>query len=322
MTPQTAPLWQRLHPTLRDALGPEIAAALADPNVKDIELNSNGLLFLDKMIPDNNEQVPIGRMSHETADTIIRLVASYMGVSATPDTPRVAGTLPSGERFQGMLPPIVEHPAFVIRKPPSIIFTLADYVRDGIISEAAAAFLSEAAADRLNILVAGGAGSGKTTLTNALLATPAFKEGRILIIQDVDELQCDAPNHLSMFTKPAPPAVTMRDLIKDSLRLNPTRIVVGEVRDGSALDMLRAWNTGHPGGLATLHANSALDALYRIEDLTSEVSEIVPKRAIAASINIVVFIMRTATGRRVTEISRITGVDHTGYLFDNLSDLL
>ena len=111
-----------------------------------------------------------------------------------------------------------------------------------------------------------------------------------------------------MLTKPLAPAVTMRDLIKDSLRLNPTRIVIGEVRDGSALDMLRAWNTGHPGGVATLHANSALDALYRLEDLIAEVSLHIPRRAIAAAIDVLVFVERTPEGRRVREIANVSGI--------------
>jgi type IV secretion system protein VirB11 len=176
-----------------------------------------------------------------------------------------------------------------------------------------AALLRRAAVERQNLLIAGGTGSGKTTLANAILAEPAFSADRVVLIEDTAELQCAAPDRVEMLTKRTDPAVTMTDLVRDTLRLRPDRIIIGEVRDGSALDLLKAWNTGHPGGLATIHANSAAEALTRLEDLIGEVTQRVPYRAIAQAINLVVFIERTATGRRVRTVARVTGRDEHGY---------
>ena len=158
-----------------------------------------------------------------------------------------------------------------------------------------------------------GTGSGKTTLANALLAEPAFALDRVVIIEDTAELQCAAADRVELLTKRIEPAVTMADLVRDTLRLRPDRIVIGEVRDGSALDLLKAWNTGHPGGLATIHANSAHEALSRLEDLIGEVTQRIPHRAIAAAINIVVFIERTREGRRVRSVSKVRGWGPDGY---------
>lgn len=197
---------------------------------------------------------------------------------------------------------IATAPVLAIRKRPKFIYTLDDYVRDGIATVGQAAQLRAAIIARRNIVVAGGTGSGKTTLLNALLAESDFVDARLLILEDTAELQCAGADVVQLLTKRTAPAVTMRDLVQMTLRLRPDRIVVGEVRDGAALEVLKAWNTGHPGGLLTIHANSAPDALVRLEDLCLETGAARAERLIASAVDIIVFMARTRAGRRIEEI--------------------
>ncbi len=208
---------------------------------------------------------------------------------------------------------ITDRPTFSIRKRASLVYTLDDYVASGVLAPADADVLRRAVADRQNILVAGGTGSGKTTLANALLAEPAFRRDRVVVIEDTKELQCPAEDRVELLTKATDPPVNMTDLLRVTLRLRPDRIVVGEVRGPEALALLKAWNTGHPGGVATVHANSAADALHRLEDLAGEASATVPRRAIASAVNVVAFIERTAgtPGGRVSTVARVRGL-HAG----------
>jgi P-type conjugative transfer ATPase TrbB len=239
-----------------------------------------------------------------------------------PERPSVAGVLPrSGERFQGVLPPLAERPVFTIRKRATIVFTLDDYVAKGILSSQGAEIIRNAVVQRKNILVAGGTGSGKTTLVNAILAEPAFTKDRIIIIEDTKELQCPAEDKVELLTKATEPRVTMTDLLRMTLRLRPDRIIIGEVRGGEALAMLKAWNTGHPGGVATVHANSAADALQRIEDLVGEASAVIPRRSIASAINLVVFVERIgeAPGRRISSIVMVEGLNDDTYQIAEIS---
>lgn len=224
----------------------------------------------------------------------------------TEDQPYLSATLPgSGARVQAMIPPIVSAPTFAIRKRPSVIFTLTDYVRDGIATVAQAQEMRTAIRARRNMVVAGGTGSGKTTLLNALLAEPEFADARVLILEDTAELQCAGADVVHLLTKRAGAPVGMRELVQMTLRLRPDRIVVGEVRDGAALEVLKAWNTGHPGGLLTLHANSAADALMRLEDLCIEAGLSAPQRLIQSAVDAVVFMARTPEGRRIEEIALV-----------------
>ncbi|CAN5379833.1 hypothetical protein BH10PSE3_BH10PSE3_07580 [soil metagenome] len=228
---------------------------------------------------------------------ILRLLADHAGEVVTRDRPRVSGTLPEkGERFQGALMPVGPRPAFAIRKRPEVVFTLDDYVEGGMMSATQAEVIRTAAEARENLLIVGGTGSGKTAPANAILAEPAFAADRVVLIGDTAELQCSAADQIQMQTKRTEPAVTMTDLVWDTLRLRPDRIVIGEVRDGSALDLLKAWNTGHPGGLATLHANSAAEGLSRLEDLIGEVTQRIPHRAIGQAIDLVIHIARPLGG--------------------------
>jgi type IV secretion system protein VirB11 len=317
MAANTHSVHHRQQESLYHALGPLIADALARPDVVEIMANPDGTLWIDRA---GVGREMIGRIEQSAAETTIRLLASHMGETVTPDRPAVAGVLPrSGERFQGLLPPLAERSVFTIRKRASIVFTLADYVAKGILPAAGAELIRQAVADRKNILVAGGTGSGKTTLVNAILAEPPFKSDRIVLIEDTKELQCPAEDKVELLTKNTEPRVTMTDLLRMTLRLRPDRIIIGEVRGPEALAMLKAWNTGHPGGVATIHANSATEALQRIEDLVGEASQIIPKRSIASAVNLVIFVERIsgAVGRAVRNIVSIEGFDGQNYIFQD-----
>lgn len=287
---------------LRHALGETVLAALTEPTVVEILANPDGRLVLDLMGTGRRDTGEV--LTEEARERVIRLIADYVGEPATREDPRLSGVLPhTGERFQGLLPPVAPGPAFSIRKRPAVIWTLDDYVRDGVMSSAQAEGLRSAARDRLNLLISGGAGSGKTTLANAVLAEPAFADDRVFLIEDTPELQCSAWDQVCVLTRRHPAPIGVADLVRDALRMRPDRIVVGEMRDGAAaLETLKSWNTGHPGGLSTLHANSAQDVLRRLEDLIAEVTARSPRRAIAQAVNRIVHIQRTTSGRRVEAV--------------------
>jgi type IV secretion system protein VirB11 len=228
-----------------------------------------------------------------------------------PGSPRVSAELPeTGERFEGLLPPVVAAPAFAIRKPAVAVFTLDDYVAAGIMNSAQAETLRAAVADRRNILVAGGTSTGKTTLTNALLAEVARTTDRVVLIEDTRELQCAAPNLVAMRTKDG--VATLSDLVRSSLRLRPDRIPIGEVRGAEALDLLKAWGTGHPGGIGTIHAGTAIGALRRLEQLIQEAVVTVPRALVAETINLIAVLVRDGHGRRLSELARVDGLGPDG----------
>ncbi len=307
---------ERRHAMLKTAMGPAIAQALADPAVIEVMVNPDGSLWIDRL---GEGRTAAGVRIHPSeAERIIRLVASHVRAEAHADNPIISAELPSGERFEGLLPPVTRGPCFAIRKPAAKIYTLADYVRDRIMVPIQADALKRAVRERRNILVAGGTSSGKTTLANALLAEIAESNDRVILIEDTRELQCAAKDCVALRTKPG--VVSMADLVRSTLRLRPDRIIVGEVRGLEALDMLKAWNTGHPGGIATVHANSAPSALYRIEQLVQEGVAIIPRRLIAEAIDLVVFIAGRGSDRRVETIAEVTGLDGNGdYAISTLS---
>lgn len=304
----------RRRAMLRTAMGPAIAAALADPLVIEVMVNPDGSLRLDRL---GEGRIDTGeRLESAQVERIIRLVASHIRAEVHAGNPVVSAELPprddgmSGERFEGILPPVSTAPCFAIRKPAAKVYTLDDYIADRIITPLQAGALRQAVRDRRNLLIAGGTSSGKTTLANALLAEVARLNERVILIEDTRELQCAAPDCVALRTRPG--AVSLADLVRSTLRLRPDRIIVGEVRGAEALDMLKAWNTGHPGGIATVHANSARSALYRLEQLVQESVVIVPRRLIAEAINLVVFIQGRGVGRRVETIAEVTGLDANG----------
>lgn len=291
----------RRRSALERALGNGVAAALEADDVVEALVNEDGAVWIDR-VGRGLERTPHVLSAHDR-EAAIRLIAHEAGLSIGEDRPQLAATLPeTAARVQAMLPPLTRAPVLAIRKRSRLIYRLEDYVRGGIAAQSTADRLAKAVAEKSNIVVAGGTGSGKTTLLNALLAEPGFSQSRVVILEDTAELQCAGANVVQLLTKVSAPAVGMRDLVQMTLRLRPDRIVVGEVRDGAALEVLKAWNTGHPGGLLTLHANSAADALTRLEDLCMEARAQPAKRLIEAAIDMVVFIARTERGRAITDI--------------------
>jgi P-type conjugative transfer ATPase TrbB len=301
---------------LRTAMGPAIAAALEDPEVVEVLLNPDGSLWFDRL---GSGRTPSGlKLTPHDAERIIRLVAAHVRIEVHPGAPIVSAELPAtGERFEGVLPPITRAPTFAIRKRAVGVISLAQYVLDGILSEEQALALRNAVRERRNIVIAGGTSSGKTTLANALLQEMAATGDRVIILEDTIELQCMADDHVPLRTKPG--VASMRELVRSTLRLRPDRIVVGEVRGPEAIDLMKAWATGHPGGVATLHAGSARGALTRIEQLIQEVVVVVPRALIAEAVDVVVFICGRGRARRVDEIVRVVGLDADGYALEPIS---
>lgn len=306
---------ERRRRMLITALGDEIGAAMRDPQVIEIMVNPDGALRLDRL-GEGRVDTEV-RLEPSQVERIIRLVASHARAEVHAEHPIISAELPphvegrAGERFEGVLPPVAQAPCFSIRKPATRLHSLDDYVADGLMSETQADSLRAAVTQRFNILVAGGTSSGKTTLANALLGEMApMRSGldsRVILIEDTRELQCPLPDTVALRTRL--PHVSMTELVRSTMRLRPDRIVVGEVRGPEALDMLKAWNTGHPGGIATVHANSALAALYRIEQLCQEAVVTVPRQLIAEAIDIIVFIAGRGTDRRIATIAGVAGLD-------------
>ncbi|MER9067740.1 P-type conjugative transfer ATPase TrbB [Mesorhizobium sp. M0902] len=291
---------------LRTALGPAIAGFLDDPAIVEVMLNPDGRLWVDRLsegLVASNEILIAA-----DGERIVRLVAHHVGAEVHSGSPRVSAELPgTGERFEGLLPPVVTAPTFAIRKPAVAVFTLQDYVAAGIMTEAQAGVLQLAVKTRKNVLVAGGTSTGKTTLVNALLAEVAKTADRVVLIEDTRELQCAAPNLVALRTKDG--VASLSDLVKSSLRLRPDRIPIGEVRGAEALDLLKAWGTGHPGGIGTIHANSAIGALRRLEQLVQEVVITVPRALIGETIDLIAVLAGRGSARRLVEIALVDGLD-------------
>jgi P-type conjugative transfer ATPase TrbB len=296
---------KRLREKLERELGPTIVAALADPKVVEVMLNADGVLWLD-VLGEGMRDTGV-HMSATQAENLLRTIASALDVVANADHPILEGVLPfDGSRFAGVLPPVSNRPVFAIRKRASLIFTLDDYVKAGICSAPQADVIRRAVTLRENILIVGSTGSGKTTFANAVLDEISVQhpEQRVVIIEDTVELQCGVPNHVALKTSDG---VDMTRLLRTTMRLRPDRIVVGEVRGAEALALLKAWNTGHPGGIATVHANNALAGLVRLEQLIQEANVPPQPQLIAEAVDLLVSIVRTPTGRRVQEMLRVTG---------------
>jgi type IV secretion system protein TrbB len=294
---------------LRTALGPAIAMWLEDPGVVEVMLNPDGRLWVDRLtegLADTGE-----RLSAADGERIVRLVAHHVGAEVHPGAPRVSAELPeTGERFEGLIPPVVAAPAFAIRKPAVAVFTLEDYVAAGIMSADEADVLRRAVERRRNVLVAGGTSTGKTTLVNALLAEVAKTSDRVVLIEDTRELQCKSANLVALRTKDG--VASLSDLVRSSLRLRPDRIPIGEVRGAEALDLLKAWGTGHPGGIGTIHAGSALGALRRLEQLIQEAVVTVPRALIVETIDLIAVLAGRGSERRLAELAAIEELGPNG----------
>ena len=308
MSNQVSESRSRTDAMLRTAFGSVICDALVDPAIVEIMQNPDGSLWLERS--GEGRKCAGEVIAPDQAERIVRLVASLSGFDATREQPIVSAELPiGGQRFEGLLPPVVKTPSFAIRNHAASIFTLDDYVDAGSISPSNASALKQAIEMRKNILIVGGTGSGKTTLANACLEVVARSGDRVLILEDTRELRCAAKDCVALRTQPF---VRMGDLVRSTLRLRPDRIIVGEVRGGEALDLLKAWSTGHPGGIATVHANSAADGLDRLEQLVGEVVANVPRKLISTAVDVVVGIENRKGVRRVKDILRVLSNDQNG----------
>jgi type IV secretion system protein VirB11 len=247
---------------------------------------------------------------------IVKTVAGYHGRELTRSNPTIECEFPlDGSRFAGQIPPVVSEVVFAIRKKAVSVFTLQDYVVKGIMTAAQSACIQDAVARRRNILVIGGTGSGKTTLVNAVIEhiVTIDPDVRLVIIEDTAEIQCSAKNYIQYHTSAE---VSMTQLLRITLRMRPDRIIVAEVRGPEALDLLMAWNTGHEGGAATLHANDARAGLSRLAMLISMHPDS-PKPIeplIGDAVHLIVHIARTPEGRRVEEIIEVKGYENGRYL--------
>ncbi len=305
----------RQHAFLRDAILP-IVPFLEDSAVTEIMLNADGCVWIDQAGRLAKTAV---RMDAPKALAILRAVAGQADRQLTAQNPSLDAELrPWGARLKAAIPPITKAPVFTIRKPPARVFTLDEYVDAGILTGVQAEILRAAVATRQNILVSGATASGKTTLVNALLAEIARSDDRVFIVEDLPELQCASPNRVQYHVQPP---FTTRLAIMDALRSRPDRIVVGEVREGAAaLELIKAWNTGHPGGTGTLHANDNRQALNRLCQLIEEVAQRAPREIIAETVNVCVHMRRDpfTPGRR-----RLVGLDFVrGLAVDGSWDLV
>jgi type IV secretion system protein VirB11 len=303
----------RLRDLLTHNLG-VLGDLLDDPSVLHISVTSAGLIFVERF--GQAPQRETTTLSVAARDSVIRLVASQTGRVVTDAACRLATIMPDGERFQGFLPPVVNAPAFEIRKRATRIFTLGDYCTAGIMTERQAQTLEQSIHDSANIVVAGGTGSGKTTLLNAMIHALVDTGEHLVTVEDTPELQVRAAYWTALYTVPG--QCTLTDLVADALRCNPRRIIVGEVRGPELLDVCDAWNTGHPGGMLSVHANSGqvperLDSLLRRAHYRLDRED--RHATLANTINLSVDILRTpgAPGRRLGAIMRWCGLspDHT-----------
>ena len=292
----------RLVRKLQEALGDQLCIALDDATVVEIMLNPDGKLFIERL---GHGVAPAGEMSSAAAEMVIGTVAHALQSEVDMEQPIVSGELPiGGHRFEGLLPPVVAKPAFTIRRRASRLIPLGDYVRTGVMTEYQAATIRSAISAGLNIIISGGTGSGKTTLANAVIdeIVKFAPEDRLVILEDTAEIQCAADNAVLLHTSDS---IDMARLLKSTMRLRPDRIVVGEVRDGAALTLLKAWNTGHPGGVATIHSNTAMSALRRLEQLTAEASQQPMHEVIGEAVDLIISIERTPRGRIVRDIIQV-----------------
>lgn len=305
----------RLMDMLNTALGPHVAGFLTDPNIVELMLNDDSLLWIDRL--GEGMSCTGIQINPDAAANVIYLVASAMGDKCNAESPILSAILPKTKsRFQGILPPVSPRPAFAIRKHAALVFSLDDYVAQGIMTETQRAVIRQTVTERQNILVIGGTGTGKTTLTNAILNELVDAPHRIVLIEDTPELKCPAPNRL--FLRTVPGRVSMRELVANAMRVRPDRIIVGEVRGGEALDLLKAWNTGHPGGICTVHANGPRAGLKRIQQLAEETGAIVSRELIAEAVNILVYIERHGHGRRIGAIGQVCGLKDGDYVIKKL----
>ena len=309
----------RIEDMIRRDLGISITDALADPDVEEVQVN-----------PDMSIHVVYGskgciklplQANPANVETFLRAVATQSSMPISFANPVLATTLPESIgkcRLQGYLPPLTDAPSFILRKPPNRVIELDEYVEYGSMTSEGVQTICDLVSARANIMVAGPTASGKTTLCNAILSEVVrqFPHERIVVLEDTRELHIVHENQLRMQTTTEH---TMRHLVKFSLRSTPKRIVIGEVRDEAARDLLDAWITGHPGGCGTVHGEDAQRALGRLAALAQEATPGIDQTLmVAQAVQAIVFIKRDGTKRTVSTIARVKGVNDGIFRLEDL----
>lgn len=301
---------QRIRDKLTRELGPTIRKALEDPEITEVMLNSDGNIWTEHF-SKGMEQV--GTMAPQAGRALLATIASSLGKEITEDQPSIEGelVLDGTPRIAGSIPPKTLGPQLTIRKHSSKVFTLDEYVDMGSLTPLARKYLKDAVENRLNIMVCGGTGSGKTTLVNSLIneISEICPTDRLYILEDTREIQCKSANFERFKTSAAE---NMDSLVISSLRHRPDRIIVGEVRDGAALSLLESWNTGHEGGIATIHARktSLKGAFLRLEYLLQKALPGADNgQLIGEALDLIVTIERQGRRRLITSITEVKGYD-------------
>jgi pilus assembly protein CpaF len=302
-----------------------IEKLLRDDEISEVIVNADRSVFIERA--GLLQPVEVAWDHDEYLGHALRSIARMLGQDITPDAPTLDTRLPDGSRVAIAIPPVSpEGPTITIRKFQRRYFTLDTLVRIGSLSEQLAERLRTLVShEKANILISGGTGAGKTSLLNALVAEIPAQE-RLGIIEDTREIQAAAPNRFQFEARRDEPGVTIRDLVKASLRHRPDRLIIGEVRGPEAFDLINALNTGHSGSLATLHANSALLALSRLTTLILMEGAQWPvaaiKASIAEAIRYVVHVSRNPDGSRaINDVIQVQGYDIQSGTFFTRSDL-
>lgn len=291
-----------------------IESLILDESISEIMVNGSGRIFIER--DGELSEVADARLTEKNLQIAVRNIARALGDEINEAQPLLDSRLPDGSRVAVMMPPCsIGGTTLTIRKFHSRQFTSEELVRIGSLAPDALQHLRHAIADRQNILISGGTGTGKTTLLNALAASIADQE-RIVIIEDTAEIQLDKSNLVRFEARreqPGLPAVTIRDLVRATLRHRPDRILLGEVRGGEAFDLLQALNTGHSGTLSTIHANSAQQAIARLTSCVLQAGVELPYAAIrsniADAVNLLLHIERRQGRRYVAELLEVESYD-------------
>jgi type IV secretion system protein TrbB len=332
------------YESLASEMGP-ISEFFNDETVNEIMVNADSRIYIERSA--SGMSLADATMAPHQTESLLKTVAAIMQCKLGPDQPSIQGHLAGGVRIQGLLPPVVDEPILAIRKPSPVTFTLEQLEEQGVLplilsqrfdgSESSFAErwrtalarqdrplslrekLKLASDLRANFLIGGPTGSGKTAIAKAvyehLVGRRSDGSERLLVIQDTVEIQPRAPNQVSIRAE-AGWVFTPREAVLAAMRLRPDRIIVGEIRDGrAALELLKAWNTGHPGGLSTIHGDNAPGLLDRFAQLLEEVVYPAPRRLIAQTVNVLLYIerdARIAAGRAITAAAVVEGVDPDG----------
>lgn len=298
-----------------NSLGEEILKLKENPDVIEIMLNPDKVLWVDTLSQGMIKTDII--VEPEKSMTIIGLVADSVGTTVGEKNPRISAEIPGdGSRFEGTLPPIVDNPSFTIRKKALLVFTLDDYVKNGTMTQNQKDIIVKGVLDRKNMLVIGGTSSGKTTLTNAIINEMTVTNHRLLILEDTKEIQSKAENTVFMRTSDY---ANMQDLLKTCMRYRPDRIIIGEIRSGEALDLLTAWNSGHPGGISTIHSDTPEGGLKQLEQYIQRVSVSKQQELIAMTVNYLVVIVKENNVRKIKCIKEMLGFDNGKYILRDIA---